>query len=159
MLKDQLSMISPSDLAAIRKALNHSKTAGEFKKVLCVWLKVALSLPSKEIALGIGTTPEAVRKIQSRFAKEGLQAFLGKQRGGRKRENISLAREKQILEKFLRRAQRGAVVSVVEIQRAYELSAGKAVAQSTIYRLLARHGLRRYLPRARAIRSNGAERK
>jgi len=152
-------MISPSDLVAIRRTINHPRTASEFKKALCVWLKVALSLTSREIALGIGTTPEAVRKIQSRFAKEGLQAFLGKQRGGRKRENISLAREKQILDKFLRRAQRGAVLSVAEIQKAYELSAGKAVAQSTIYRLLARHGLRRYLARARASRSNSAKRK
>lgn len=123
--------------------------------MLCIWLKHTLSLSSREIALGIGTTPEAVRKIQSRFAKEGLQALLGKLKGGRKRENISLAREEQILSKFLRRAQRGSVLDVAEIQRAYELSAGKSVARSTIYRLLARHGLRHYLPRARATRSSG----
>ena len=152
-------MISPSDLAAIRKTVHHPKTAGELKKALCVWLKIALSLTSKEIAIGIGMTPDAVRKTQSRFGKEGLQAFMGKQKGGRKRENISMAREKQILDKFLRRAQRGAALSVAEIQKAYELSVGKAVAPSTIYRLLTRHGLRRYLPRARAIRSKGAEQK
>jgi hypothetical protein len=146
-------MISPSDLVTIRNALSHPRTTREFKKVLCVWLKHTLSLTSSEIGLGIGTTAEAVRKTQSRFAKEGLQALLGKQKGGRKRENISLTREKQILGKFLRRAQRGSVLNVSEIQKAYELSAGKAVAQSTIYRLLARHGLRHYLPRARAKRS------
>jgi hypothetical protein len=146
-------MISSSDLANFRNALSHPRTTGEFKKVLCVWLKHTLSLTSREIGLGIGATPEAVRKIQSRFAKEGLQALLGKQKGGRKRENISLAREKQILSKFLRRAQRGSILNVAEIQKAYELSAGKAAAQSTIYRLLARHGLRHYLPRARANRS------
>jgi transposase len=152
-------MISPNDVVIIRNALNHPRTIGEFKKVLCVWLKYTLSLTSREIALGIGTTPAAVRKIQSRFAKEGLQAFVGKLKGGRKRENISLAREKQILSKFLRRAQRGSVLNVAEIQKAYELSAGKTVARSTIYRLLARHGLRHYLPRARAARSSSAEAK
>src|ERR1700760_490428 len=107
-------MISSGDLANIRNALNHSKTTSEFKKVLCVWLKYTLSLTSREIALGIDATPEAVRKIQSRFAREGMQALLGKQKGGRKRENISLAREKQILDKFLRRAQRGSILNVAE---------------------------------------------
>jgi transposase len=142
-------MTSPSDVLAIQKALEQSKTKDEFKKVLCIWLKVSLSLNSKQIAIGIGQTPAAVRKTQSRFAKEGIQAFFTKQRGGRKRENISFGREKQILNKFQRRARRGFVLSVTEIQRAYEHSAGKTVAQSTIYRLIARHGLRRYLPRAR----------
>jgi Homeodomain-like domain len=142
-------MTSPSDVLVIQKALEQSRTKEEFKKVLCLWLKVSLSLNSKQIAIGIGQTPAAVRKTQSRFAKEGVEAFFTRPRGGRKRENISFAREKQILNKFRRRAQRGSVLSVAEIQKAYELSAGKTVAQSTIYRLIARHGLRRYLPKAR----------
>ena len=150
-------MINANDLVTIQTALAHPRTIGEFKKVLCVWLKHTLSLNSKQIALAIGTTPEAVRKVQSRFAKEGLQAFLGRLKGGRKRENISLIREKQILSKFLRRAQRGSVLNVAEIQKAYELSAGKTVARSTIYRLLARHGLRHYLPRARATRARAIQ--
>lgn len=142
-------MTSPSDVLAIQKALEHSITKDEFKKILCVWLKISLGLTSKQIAIGIGQTPAAVRKIQSRFAQQGVQVFFSQQRGGRKRENISLIREKQILSKFQRRAQRGSVLSVGEIQKAYELSAGKPVAPSTVYRLIARHGLRRYLPRAR----------
>lgn len=150
-------VIDSNDLVIIRTALSEPRTLGAFKKVLCVWLKYSLSLSSREIALGIGTTPEAVRKIQSRFDKEGLQAFLGKQKGGRKRENISLVREKQILSKFLRRAQRGSVLNVAEIQKAYELSVGRTVARSTIYRLLGRHGLRHYLPRARGTHSGGGD--
>jgi len=145
-------MTSPSDILVIRKALEQAMTKDEFRKVLCLWLKVALSLTSKQIAIGTGQTPAAVRKTQSRFASEGVQALFTKPRGGRKRENISLARERQILNKFQRRAQRGSVLNVAEIQKAYELSAGKPVAESTIYRLIARHGLRRYLPRARGER-------
>ncbi len=148
-------MTSSEEVLIIQKALKQSKTKHEFKKVLCVWLKVSLSLTSKQIAIGIGKTPAAVRKTQSRFAKEGIQAFFSKQRGGRKRENISVTREQQILNKFQRRAQRGFVLSVAEIQSAYEHSVGKTVAQSTIYRLIARHGLRRYLPRARASAQSG----
>ncbi|HEV2964532.1 MAG TPA: hypothetical protein VG649_22075 [Candidatus Angelobacter sp.] len=142
-------MTISSDVLVIQKALELSKTKNEFRKVLCIWLKVALSMTANQIAIGVGLTPAAVRKTQSRFAKTGIQALVAKQRGGRKRENMSFSREKQILSKFQRRAQRGFVLRVDEIQKAYELSVGKTVAQSTIYRLIARHGLRRYLPRAR----------
>jgi hypothetical protein len=136
----------------VQKALEQSQTKREFKKVLCVWLKLSLSLTSKQIAIGIDMTPSAVRQIQARFAKSGMHILLAKPKGGRRRENISHSREKQILNKFLRRAQRGSVLNVAEIQKAYELSAGKVVPRSTIYRLIERHGLRRYLPRARASR-------
>lgn len=142
-------MTISSDALAIQKALEQSRTKNEFRKVLCIWLKVALSLTANQIAIGVGLTPATVRKTQSRFAKAGVQALAGKQKGGRKRENLSFCREKQILSKFQRRAQRGFILPVDEIRKAYELSVGKVVAQSTIYRLIARHGLRRYLPRAR----------
>lgn len=145
-------MTSPNDALVIQKALGQSRSKDEFKKVLCLWLKVALSLTSMQIAVATGQTAAAVRKVQSRFASEGVQAFFTKQRGGRKRENISLARERQILNQFRRRAQRGSALNVAEIQKAYELSAGRTVAESTVYRLLGRHGLRRYLPRARGQR-------
>lgn len=143
-------MSTPDDILIIKRALEQSNTKEEFKKVLCVWLRVALSLDVAEIAMAVGKTTDAVRKIQSRFARAGVEAFFVKRRGGRKRENISLAREQQILSKFQRRAQRGSALDVAAIRKAYELSAGKRVGKATIYRLIARHGLRRYLPRARS---------
>jgi transposase len=41
------------------------------------------------------------------------------------------------------------MLTVAEIQRAYEQRLGKAVAPSTIYRLLQRHGWRKVVPRPR----------
>jgi hypothetical protein len=144
-------MPGPDSILSIQEAMKRSRTKDEFKKILCVWLKAALSLTSAQIGVALGQTPTAVRKTQSRFMREGIGFFLTKQKGGRKRENISFIREKQILIKFQRLAQRGSTLNIAEIQKAYELSVGKTVARSTIYRLIARHGLRRYLPRARAI--------
>jgi hypothetical protein len=148
-------MPDPDKISTIQKAMEQSKTKDEFKKILCVWLKEALSLTSTQIAIALGQTPTAVRKTQSRFMKEGIETLLSKQKGGRKRENISFNREKQILAKFQRLAQRGSALNIRHIQMAYELSVGKAVARSTIYRLIARHGLRRYLPRARTLNQIG----
>jgi hypothetical protein len=145
-------MNNENDYLLVQNALKQSKTKAEFTKTLCVWLKIALSLNSKQIGLAIGWAPTSVRRMQACFAKEGIRCFADKASGGRKRENISLDREKQILEKFVRQAKRGYVLNVQQLKRAYELSAGKTVPQSTIYRLIHRHGLRRFLPIARRMK-------
>jgi|SRR5579871_1354187 len=137
-----------SDLAAICRILSEAGSKQEFQRVQCVWLKMALSLNSKQIADAIGWTSASVRRIQARFAKEGPACFMDGRSGGRKRENISIERERQILAKFERQTKRGNVLNVQQIRQAYELSAGRSVPLSTIYRLIERHGLRRFLPRA-----------
>lgn len=129
--------------------LSKTKSKREFERILCVWLKIALSLNSKQIGIAIDWAPASVRRIQARFAKEGIDCFAIRSTGGRRRENISMERERWILAKFVRQAKRGSALNVRQIRQAYELSAGKAVSLSTIYRLIERHGLRRFLPRAR----------
>lgn len=62
---------------------------------------------------------------------------------------MPLNREEQIIVKFARQVRRGRSLDVNGLRQAYELSAGKSVSLSTIYRLIARHGLRRFLPEAR----------
>lgn len=138
-----------SDPAAVEKALRESKSKQQFQRVLCVWLKFHFSFSSEKIALAIGLKPSSVRNVQARFKKLGIQCFLYKNKGGRRRENMSFNRETQILSKFARRARQGFTLNVGQIQKAYELSVGRTVPRSTIYRLLARHGLRHFLPRAR----------
>lgn len=144
-------MQTKTEVSVVQSALHDTQTKTEFLRVLCVWLKIMFSLNASQIALAIGWPAERVRKTQSRFVREGVQSFYSKPRGGRKRENISLSRERQILSQFVRRAKRGFSLDLKEIQKAYELSAGKKVARSTLYRLIERHGLRRYLPRGRIV--------
>jgi transposase len=143
-------MTIQTDRSTIYRLLSEVKTKQEFERILCVWLKMALSLNSKQIASAIAWTPASVRRVQARFVKEGVGCFARKPSGGRKRANISLEREKQILAKFVRQTRRGVVLNVQQIKQAYELSAGKRVSRSTIYRLIERHALKRFLPRARS---------
>jgi transposase len=142
-------MNNKSHFDEIQHALRTAKTKQEFSRVLCVWLKMAFSMNSQQIARAIGGKASSVRRTQARFIREGIQSFKTKPTGGRKRANISIEREAQILEKFARQAKRGIVLDVRQITQAYELSVGKTVPRSTIYRLIDRHGLRRFLPRAR----------
>jgi transposase len=60
-----------------------------------------------------------------------------------------IAQERTLLKPFLSNAEAGGVLTVSEIQRAYAERTGKAVAPSTIYCLLDRHGWRKVAPRPR----------
>lgn len=84
-----------------------------------------------------------------RWAKEGEALFDLKSRGGRHHQNLSPQEEEALLAPFIEQAHAGALLQVAQVQQAYEQRIGKSVAQSTIYRLLARHGWRKVVPRPR----------
>lgn len=60
--------------------------------------------------------------------------------GGRRRENLSPAEERKFLNAFKSQDRQG--IAVKSIWRAYEAMLGRSVPDSTIYRLLQRHGWR-----------------
>jgi transposase len=140
------------DRETILQYLKAVKTKQEFRKVLCVWLRLSLSLTTEQIALALNMTPAAVRKLHSRYFKVGTSLFTTPRRGGRTWAYLDKEREAKLMGTFLRQAQRGNSLNVSQIQRAYEQSAGRRVSLSTIYRLIARHGMRRFLPKARATK-------
>ena len=57
--------------------------------------------------------------------------------------------EKQFLQPFIDRAQRGEIATVAEIQQACEACLAHCVDDSTIYHVLERHGWRKLMPRPR----------
>jgi transposase len=145
-----IQMTITIDFVDIEKALLGAKSKEQLQKVQCIWLKLLFSFSSSQIASAIGWKSSSVRNVQANFRKHGVQVFQSRSRGGRKRENMSFDREVQILNKFVRRVQRGFALDLKGIKKAYELSLGRQVPRSTIYRLISRHGLRHYLSRARS---------
>jgi len=67
-------------------------------------------------------------------------------RGGRYREHMSINEEVSFLEPFEEQSKTGSIVVVGSIKKAYEAKIGKKVAESSIYRLLERHGFRKIVP-------------
>jgi transposase len=60
--------------------------------------------------------------------------------GGRRRQNLSFAEEKRFLTTFKNQGRDGQGIAVKSIWQAYEAMLGRSVPDSTIYRLLQRHG-------------------
>lgn len=129
----------------LKRASSHS----EYQRIQCVLIRATLGSSAAEIAQLLGWSRATVHVLHSRWAKEGDAIFDLRCRGGRHHQNLSVAQEQDLLAPFVQRAQAGGVLTVAEIQKAYQEQAGKTVAPSTIYRLLDRHGWRKVVPRPR----------
>jgi hypothetical protein len=66
--------------------------------------------------------------------------------GGRWREHLSFEQEKEFLDPWIEKAERGGILVVPQIHTAYEERICCRVAASTIYRMLAMHGWRKVAP-------------
>ena len=61
--------------------------------------------------------------------------------------SLRVEEEQQFLAPFFARARSGEVATAPEVKLAFEARVGNAVEESTIYRLLDRHGWRKLMPR------------
>lgn len=134
--------------------LRKTKTKAEFQRVQSVWLRATLNLQDDQIAIAVGLSCNTVRCLHSRFRLQGEEALVGIGRGGRRRENLSIEQEDKVLRPFLEEAGTGGILVVSPIKIAYEQAVGHVVPKSTIYRLLARHGWRKLVPRPRHPKAN-----
>ena len=132
---------------ALTARLKQAKTIAEFQRIQCVLMRATLDCSASEIAQVLGWATVTVHIAHSRWAKEGEAFFELKGSGGRYYQNLTEQEEAEVLAPFLGQATAGNVLKVADIQAAYEAQVGKAVPNSTIYRLLKRHGWRKVAPR------------
>jgi transposase len=117
------------------------------------WLIIynALVEPGKaeDIARHCGVSKATVHAVISSYNRQGVAAVETPGKGGRRSGYLSLAEERAFLAPFFGRAQKGELATTEEIWRALEARVGHEVDDSTIYRLLNRHGWRKLMPRPR----------
>lgn len=136
-------------VARLAERLKQANSHSEYQRIQCVLIRATLGSSAAEIAQLLGWSTATVHVLHSRFAKEGDAIFELRARGGRRHQHLSADQEQALLAPFVQRAQAGGMLTVAEIQLAYQEQVGKAVAPSTIYRLLDRHGWRKVVPRPR----------
>lgn len=146
--------IDEEQRAVLQGLLKTTKAKADFRRVLCVWLRASLWLSALQVATAVGWSAGTVRKVQAEFLREGEAALLGVGRGGRRHENLSVAEERRLLSRFVKRAEAGGVLVVAEVKADYEMAVGRSVPKSTVYRMLARHGWRKLAPRPRHPQSD-----
>ncbi len=117
------------------------------------WLIIynALVEPRKaqEIARHCGVSKATVHDVISSYNRLGVAAVETAGKGGRRHQYLTLEAEQEFLAPFFAQAQEGLIATTAEIWRAFETRVGHEVDDSTIYRLLHRHGWRQLMPRPR----------
>ena len=143
-------------IEAARKLLKTARTADELRLAQSVLLPLELGLSIEQTAKAIGRSSGATCTMRTRFGKvtAGLVAAPRSKRQLRNRANADLEREKQILDEVLAHAADGGVVIIPRIKPAIEAKLGKAMALSSVYRMLARQGWRKLAPDTHHLKGN-----
>lgn len=136
-------------VARLAERLKRASGLAEYQRIQCVLIRATLGSSATQIAQLLGWSTATVHVMHSRWSKEGDAIFDLRGRGGRRNQHLDPLQEQELLAPFVERAEAGGMLTVAEIQQAYQDRVGKAVAPSTIYRLLDRHGWRKVVPRPR----------
>lgn len=113
--------------------------------------------PAAMIARQLYVSKDFVHNVIARYNREGPTAITPPAPTKPRHQYLARDEERQFLAPFFERAQRGDIITAREIQRAYEERVGRTVAESTISRLLKRHGWRKVTPRPRHPNSDPEE--
>jgi transposase len=107
----------------------------------------------KETAKYIGRSLSWTNQARSSFIKNG-GLVAGPGSGGRRRSNLSLKEEAEVLEPFIEKAKRGGLLVVRSIHEAVEKKLGRKVSRASAYNLLHRYDWRKLVPDKRHVKAD-----
>ena len=128
-----------------RRKENKDKRAEARLKALELRAKGATA---KEVAGATGFHTAYVTQLVAKYREYGLEAISGNHYGGNHR-NMSVEEEMSILAPFKARAEKGEMVEISEIAKAYQSAVDHPVSRGQIYSVLHRHGWRKVMPRSK----------
>ena len=103
---------------------------------------------AKEAAQAAGVSAAHISRLASKYFSGGIDAIAGNHYGGNRR-NLSAEEEECILQPFYEKAEKGEIVEISEIKKAYQEKVDHKVSETQIYYVLRRHGWRKIMPRSR----------
>ncbi len=135
---------------AAEEAVKSALGARELREAQAVLLPGLHGLSLAQTGRLIGRSRASVTRLRSRF-KRGVEhpEETSRRWGGRRRQNMSVEAERAFLAPFFEQAKEGGILVVAPLKTAYKQALGRKVPDSTVYRLLARHGWRKIAPRPR----------
>ena len=138
---------SEDEIKKIEQARKDNKDKRAEARLKALELR-AKGADAKEVSRATGFHASSVTRLVAKYRDHGLEAISGNHYGGNHR-NMSIAEEAAILAPFQARAERGELVEVSEIARAYQAAVDHPVSKGQIYFVLHRHGWRKIMPRSR----------
>jgi transposase len=140
--------INENQVEELKSARKKNKNKNVDRRLEALLL-YAQGMKSEEIAVRCGYSASYIGKLAGKYCTKGMEAVAVDHRRSN-RWNMTFEEEEALLEPFRKLAEAGKIVSIKEIQRAYEAKTGKEIkGRSQIYDLLARHNWRKVMPRSK----------
>ena len=102
----------------------------------------------QERADKLGYTSKRVSQLCAEFKKKGLREYARHKYGGNN-QAISTEGEREIINEFQAKAEKGEIVTAQDIKAAFDKKRGKDTGRGYIYMVLARHKWRMVMPRGK----------
>jgi transposase len=131
----------------VKKRMNTDGRAFARRHYWIIYHALVAPCQAAEIALQTGVSTTTVHRVIATYNRLGPEAMETPGRGGRRHQYLTHEEEEQFLAPFFAQAENGEIATVAQIQYAFEALVGHEVDESTIYRLLSRHGWRKLMPR------------
>ena len=140
---------------AAREVARKTRDADELRRAMSVVLSGVMGLTLPRVGEMIGRSRATVARFHAEF-RVWLSGRQDKEKnwGGRRRAYLTFEEEKEFLSGFFEAASRGGILVVSEVRTALEKKLGQKVAETTVYRMMARHGWRKIVPRRRHPKAN-----
>lgn len=132
----------------LQQLLKQARSMADQRRIQAVLMRALDASPPERIAAVTGLSVNTVRVLHSRFLREGEAVLVDRPgRGGRRRSLLSPDEQAALLKKHVQAAGEGHLVEAGSFKREYEALVGHAIAATTVYRLLAKAGWRKIVPR------------
>ena len=141
-------------IAEVKSRMRTDPHADRRQRWLIIYNASIEPLAASEIARHCGVSKATVHAVISRYNRLGVSTIETPGKGGRRRQYLTLEEEQEFLAPFFAQAESGEIAMVGQIWHAFEQRVGRTVDDSTIYRLLQRHGWRELMPRPRHPKSD-----
>jgi transposase len=142
-------------LEMAREMVARAETIEQLRQAQAVVLPLDYGLSMEDTARAIGRSPAWTCRLRNRFlAGEIVGDGQRQRRGGRRRQTMTLEREREVLAPFLDRARTGGILVVGQVKGELEATLGRPMALSSVYNLLHRHGWRKLAPDKRHPQSD-----
>jgi transposase len=130
----------------LKRALQQERNPLMRQRIQMVVLRET-GMTQPEIADVTGVSLSTVNRAHMAYDRGGLEGLKPKPSGGRINQNMTVAQEKALLDRFAKVAGAGQMLNIHDLKAAYEEAIGRPTSNSVVYSLLARHDWRKITPR------------
>jgi transposase len=140
---------------AAKRCLAKARTVGELRQAQAVILPLEFGFSMDQVSTAIGVSRGWACHLRTQFIRSGALTTR-RQRGGRRRQNMSQKEEAEFLAPFFDKAAQGGILVVAQVKKALDERLGRKTALASVYNLLHRHGWRKLAPDKRHPKSDMA---